>query len=915
MEKLDYKPFMSSYYNIITQYKRKMIEVKDHRIYEYLWALEKKVILWDDLPPWMEDIYDLPHLNDYGVDLISLNYDWTGQAKLYNNLSYISWTDICKFSTYTKDILGVKKMGLLTTEDARIDSMVKRLLKNGEIILERKSFQELLDAVPEKYESIEEQQESEKIEQRDYLSHCSKLFRESEKNILQFQLPCGMGKSYIILDIILKKMEEEEDSKHIVFVPWIDLMKQLFKTAEKFGIRVGMIGDGKQQYDEDTNLIICVYDSVHLVPNWDFIYKFYDGAHHLENEEGIVRKKLDIIECEKVLYLSATFKDAEEVDYSMNLRDGIEKGYLSDYVFHIEYFTTSNKFMALLKLIKENQEWAPIFIYFNTTEKAIQFCKLLKNEGIVADYLTGKSSRKKRENIIKKVKSYFLPVLCLCGVFNEGISVNELKTVIFGDLRYSTINKVQVSMRGSRKCKDKAYFRIVLPLIKKDFQEKDLQDFMKTFTIIDPKIKDSLLSHSVSRVKIRKNNKPFIEEEGELTKEEIYDSLGNMVKGLSQEEKCNELLKYVKETGIIPCKKDLVLFSNHQNIAKFWESVKFNNKCQIFPYNLLLQNVILLKDYDNYINYSENKISLEEKCHQLIKIVEKNGSINCIDKSFFFTNQENILNFWKNIKINKKCSKYPYKILLNNKVLKENYDKYIEKKNLDIEKEILSIEQKCTQLIDFVEKNGEIPSKSAIFTNQQNINKFWITVKSNNKSLKHPYSELLKNDILKKDYEKYLRKNKNDISTEEKIKQLIEWVEKNEKIPNSDDKSAIFSNEKNMESFWLYVKLRKKCGSAPYSFLLKNILLKQNYDKYINFYEKKLSVDEKCNQLIEFVKKNNNVPSSSDNSIVFSNNQQIGQFWQNIKSKKKCSNDNYSKLLKNDILKKDYNNYLMKKVI
>ena len=603
---MDYTNFERTYRNVIAQYRRKTIDVQDHRIYEYLWALEKKVILWDDIPPWFEDYYDLPHVNDYGVDLVSLTYDWAGQAKKYSERSFISWSDACKFSTYTKEILGINKMGLLTTPEARMDSMVKRLMKNGDMVLERQSFQELLDKVPEN-EPLDEVTEPDEIEQRDYLVHCSKLFRENEQELVQFQLPCGMGKSYIILDIILKTMEE--DAKHIVFVPWIDLMKQLFKTAEKFGINAGMIGDGKQQYDEDTNLIICVYDSVHLVPDWDFMYKFYDEAHHLENEDGIVRQKLDDIACEKELHLSATFKDAEEVDFSMNLRDGIDKGYLSDYVFHIEYFTTSNKFKALLRLVKENQEWAPMFIYFNSTDNAIQFCELLKKQGIVADYLTGKSPKKKRERIIKKVETYLLPVLCLCGVFNEGISIDHLQTVIFGDLRHSPINKVQVSMRGSRKCKDKSYFRIVLPLLEKDFQEKDLRDFLQTFVQIDPKVKDSLLNHSASRVKIRKNCSTVIEEkDGEITREEIYDSLGNMVKGLSQEDKVDQLIQYVEENGTIPPQNKTVLFTDNSCMGGFWSSCKTEKRLTKEPYSKLLENQLLKENYEAYLEKKQEVI-------------------------------------------------------------------------------------------------------------------------------------------------------------------------------------------------------------------------------------------------------------------------------------------------------------------
>ena len=67
---MEYINYEREYKTIISQYKRNVISVKDHKIFEYLWALEKKVLLWDDIPPVFEDFYDLPHTIDYGIDLV-----------------------------------------------------------------------------------------------------------------------------------------------------------------------------------------------------------------------------------------------------------------------------------------------------------------------------------------------------------------------------------------------------------------------------------------------------------------------------------------------------------------------------------------------------------------------------------------------------------------------------------------------------------------------------------------------------------------------------------------------------------------------------------------------------------------------------------------------------------------------------
>ena len=59
-----------------------MILTKD-KLYERLCALESQHVLWDDIPPGFEKMHDLPHLMDYGIDTINLEYTQTGQVKCY----------------------------------------------------------------------------------------------------------------------------------------------------------------------------------------------------------------------------------------------------------------------------------------------------------------------------------------------------------------------------------------------------------------------------------------------------------------------------------------------------------------------------------------------------------------------------------------------------------------------------------------------------------------------------------------------------------------------------------------------------------------------------------------------------------------------------------------------------------------
>ena len=95
-------------------------------------------------------------------------------------------------------------------------------------------------------------------------------------------------------------------------------------------------------------------------------------------------------------------------------------------------------------MIKNNLSWSLTLIYFNTTEKCKKFNKLLLENNIKSGYITGDTSSSKRQEIKDKINNKTLNIICLCGCWNEGVSINNIQTVIFGDLRHSEINKTQI---------------------------------------------------------------------------------------------------------------------------------------------------------------------------------------------------------------------------------------------------------------------------------------------------------------------------------------------------------------------------------------------------------------------------------------------------------------------------------------
>ncbi len=279
----------------------------------------------------------------------------------------------------------------------------------------RKSFDELMSTVMENYNPDNDTPTTaHEIEERTYLLDCFQLITTTDKDNINLQLPCGTGKTYIMLYTIRDELQKNPNSKSIIFCPWIDLGKQTFQLFRDFNIKTSFIGDGRHTITEDSNVIICINASVEHIPlDLDFKYVFCDEAHHLENPNSKVMSKINQLQYERIIKVSATFHDQANLDYNYPMRDAINDGYISDYVLHIEYFSDGDKLAPLAKMVRENLSWGPILIYFNNTERCIGFNVLLREVGVISDYIIGDTSTSKRAQIKESVKSNQTDVVCL----------------------------------------------------------------------------------------------------------------------------------------------------------------------------------------------------------------------------------------------------------------------------------------------------------------------------------------------------------------------------------------------------------------------------------------------------------------------------------------------------------------------
>jgi predicted helicase len=154
----------------------------------------------------------------------------------------------------------------------------------------------------------------------------------------------------------------------------------------------------------------------------------------------------------------------------------------------------------------------------------------------------------------------------------------------------------------------------------------------------------------------------------------------------------------------------------------------------------------------------------------------------------------------------------------------KNLEKIIDTKIVDLN---YGIENKIEELLKFT----KIPDINDKFINGSSVSNFWLKCISN-KILEEPYIKLLENDILREDYKNY-KKNKGQLTSEQKAKEFLKYVEEHGLIAQTkEDKEIKFSNDQLMWSYWTGIKNNQIKNKKVYEILLKNEIIKNAYDTF-----------------------------------------------------------------------------------
>lgn len=121
-----YQKIVDTEFNILPKWK----------VYEYLVAIELKMLMWDDAYEELSKIKKLSFKKDYGIDLISPDYTKTAQVKYYGDNSSITWDEVSTYISYSLIILGIKDMQVVTTTSAKVAPIVEQNMKINRIDFE-----------------------------------------------------------------------------------------------------------------------------------------------------------------------------------------------------------------------------------------------------------------------------------------------------------------------------------------------------------------------------------------------------------------------------------------------------------------------------------------------------------------------------------------------------------------------------------------------------------------------------------------------------------------------------------------------------------------------------------------------------------------------------------------------------------
>ncbi len=339
-----------------------------------------------------------------------------------------------------------------------------------------------------------------------------------------------------------------------------------------------------------------------------------------------------------------------------------------------------------------------------------------------------------------------------------------------------------------------------------------------------------------------------------------------------------------------------------QTLKNFSEE---NNKINLLFNIRILNECIDIPACDSiYISYPpKNKITTIQRISRAIRKNKNNP--NKIANIFIWCNEyEEILETLSSIK--EYDSFFKDKIKLNILNFHNNQNKttikLIETDNKIINDYIIGIkefklytwDEKLQMVIDYIKENNKLPSKHDKNKEIKSLGHWLSRQKKNYKN----NTEIMKNEEIRNKWEEFINEyeeffKSNEEIWEDNLNKVIEYIKKKNKLPSTHDKNK----EIELMGQWLS---HQKTNYKNNKHIMINKEIRNKWEKFINEYEEFFKSNEEIwqdnlNKVIEYIKKNNKLPSTEDK------NKEIKSLGQWLSNQKKNYKENKHIMINKEI--------------
>lgn len=443
------------------------------------------LIAWEDIIPAWKDNACVPSLNA-GIDAMSLDMKTAYIIVFRDGEKLITLKELAEFvlTAYNADL---RQYVVIRNDDSVLADLSeeKDMLSNLKIVSVN-ARSALDDALAKANEIIEMSMEvkvadassaGKELTLRDYqrkaLEAC--ITAANDKSLREFRLcmPCGTGKTFMIGLLVAI----EKKKRFCIFTQSLLMMEQTARIIQSHNIPVRMIGgDYKANEYSRARVTVCVYNSaVKAVSDYDVI--IVDEGHHIyvpDIYDTIIIDKVftGVIQSMKgfKLFMSATL---DEWDFKIELRDMIERRYLSDYVIVLPLLPEAMqgtkedadiiKTKKSLQLLQKYQQFRKVLAYCNTRKSGRAFNAMAAEFGIESMFFDGDTPVDERIDIIDQFENGTVRMLVTVRVLREGVDIPCADTCMFVEGRGSRIEIIQCVGRALRLYKNKPLAHVILP--------------------------------------------------------------------------------------------------------------------------------------------------------------------------------------------------------------------------------------------------------------------------------------------------------------------------------------------------------------------------------------------------------------------------------------------------------------------